>query len=145
MRTVSLSASRCLLECLRSDVKTVQLFHIPKIADRVLTTRLFSSGAPDFGKIDTSNIKFTKRHEWISRKDGRVGVTHYAQDALGDIVYAKGPDIGLKVKRYDVCGALESVKAASEIYAPLDGSLCFSDFNEVSLVVGAAPIFFSFH
>ena len=69
--------------------------------------------------------KYTKRHEWISMKSGgkdeRVGVTNYAQDALGDIVFVQLPDVGTEVKRYQECGALESVKAASDVYAPLDG------------------------
>ena len=107
MRTVALSVSRSFLESLRSNLKT----------SRPSTVRLCSTGVPDLAKTD---VKFSKRHEWIS-KDGRVGVTHYAQDALGDIVYVAMPEVGLVVKRYDVCGALESVKAASEVYSPLDG------------------------
>jgi len=71
--------------------------------------------------------KYTKRHEWISMKSGgkdeRVGVTNYAQDALGDIVFVQLPDVGTEVKRYQECGALESVKAASDVYAPLDGKV----------------------
>jgi len=70
--------------------------------------------------------KYTNRHEWISMTDdqtGRVGISDYAQDALGDIVYVAMPEVGLQVKRYDECGAVESVKAASEIYAPLDGTV----------------------
>ena len=78
----------------------------------------FSTGRP------VNKRKYTNRHEWISMTDdqtGRVGISDYAQDALGDIVYVAMPEVGLQVKRYDECGAVESVKAASEIYAPLDG------------------------
>lgn len=71
--------------------------------------------------------KYSKRHEWISTTSGgkkeRVGTTSYAQDALGDIVFVQLPDVGAKVKRYDECGAVESVKAATDIYAPLDGTV----------------------
>jgi len=88
---------------------------------RVSGTSYFSTGS------SSSQRKYTKRHEWISTtRDGideRVGVTDYCQDALGDIVFVQLPDVGMEVKRYDECGALESVKAASDVYAPLDGKV----------------------
>ena len=83
-----------------------------------LSLNHFSTGRPVY------NRKYTNRHEWISMTDdqtGRVGISDYAQDALGDIVYVAMPEVGLEVKKYDECGAVESVKAATEIYAPLDG------------------------
>lgn len=74
----------------------------------------------------TSNncaIYFSKKHEWVDVEDGlaTVGITHYAQESLGDIVYAQVPDIGVFVERDGECGALESVKAASEIFSPVSG------------------------
>lgn len=54
---------------------------------------------------------------------GTVGITHYAQDALGDIVYAQLPEIGTEFKAMDECGALESVKAASELFCPVSGKV----------------------
>ena len=67
-------------------------------------------------------------------KDERVGVTNYAQDALGDIVFVQLPDVGTEVKRYQECGALESVKAASDVYAPLDGMTICKTFVKCSLL-----------
>ncbi|XP_050294941.1 glycine cleavage system H protein, mitochondrial [Anthonomus grandis grandis] len=68
---------------------------------------------------------FTQKHEWvmIDGKLGTVGISDYAQEALGDVVYAQLPDVGMEVKQKDECGALESVKAASEIYSPLSGKI----------------------
>ncbi|XP_066250287.1 glycine cleavage system H protein, mitochondrial [Euwallacea similis] len=68
---------------------------------------------------------FTEKHEWVlvNGKIGTVGISDYAQEALGDVVYAQLPDVGTEVKQKDECGALESVKAASEIYSPLSGKV----------------------
>ncbi|XP_030762811.1 glycine cleavage system H protein, mitochondrial [Sitophilus oryzae] len=68
---------------------------------------------------------FTAKHEWVQvdGKIGTVGISDYAQEALGDVVYAQLPDVGTVVKQKDECGALESVKAASEIYSPLSGKV----------------------
>lgn len=54
---------------------------------------------------------------------GTVGISKYAQDALGDIVYAQLPEAGQKLSQHDECGALESVKAASELYSPVSGTV----------------------
>ncbi|VVC43386.1 Glycine cleavage system H-protein/Simiate,Glycine cleavage system H-protein [Cinara cedri] len=80
-------------------------------------------------RFSTSNILkdryYTDKHEWIDVKDkiGTVGISHYAQEALGDVVYAELPAIGTEVKIKDECGALESVKAASELYSPASGKI----------------------
>ncbi|XP_050432423.1 glycine cleavage system H protein, mitochondrial [Adelges cooleyi] len=80
-------------------------------------------------RFSTSNIlndrQYTEKHEWIEVKDnvGTVGISHYAQDALGDVVYAELPTVGTEVKVKDECGALESVKAASELYSPVSGKV----------------------
>merc|ERR1712168_248336 len=68
---------------------------------------------------------FTKKHEWVlvEGTKGTVGVSQYAADALGDIVYAQLPDPGDSVTAGEECGALESVKAASEVYSPVSGSV----------------------
>ncbi|GAU95200.1 hypothetical protein RvY_06859 [Ramazzottius varieornatus] len=68
---------------------------------------------------------FTKKHEWIlmDKEEGTVGITDYAQKALGDIVFAQLPDPGNEVTKGVECGALESVKAASEIYSPVTGTV----------------------
>ncbi|KAL3279758.1 hypothetical protein HHI36_017266 [Cryptolaemus montrouzieri] len=69
--------------------------------------------------------RFTDKHEWIEvdGKVGTIGISHYAQEALGDVVYAQLPDPNTKVKQKDECGALESVKAASEIFSPVSGEI----------------------
>ncbi|XP_060860735.1 glycine cleavage system H protein, mitochondrial [Metopolophium dirhodum] len=68
---------------------------------------------------------YTDKHEWIDVKDniGTIGISDYAQDALGDVVYAELPAVGTEVKIKDECGALESVKAASELYSPASGKV----------------------
>jgi len=75
----------------------------------------------------SSAVFFTKKHEWISVDDdkttGTVGITHYAQEALGDVVYAQLPEPDESVEAGVDCGALESVKAASEIYSPCSGTV----------------------
>ncbi|KAF4517789.1 hypothetical protein B566_EDAN002994 [Ephemera danica] len=69
--------------------------------------------------------KYTDKHEWVQvdGKIGTIGITNYAQDALGDVVYAQLPDVGSEFSQMDECGALESVKAASELYCPVSGKV----------------------
>jgi len=68
---------------------------------------------------------FTDKHEWVdlNGKVGTVGISNYAQDSLGDIVYAQLPDVGAEYSQSDECGALESVKAASELFCPVTGKV----------------------
>jgi len=72
-----------------------------------------------------SQIKFTKDHEWIAvdGETGVVGITDYAQHALGDIVFVELPEIGREVSQGKEAAVVESVKAASEVYAPVDGEI----------------------
>uniref|UniRef100_A0A8C7E7X9 Glycine cleavage system H protein n=1 Tax=Nothoprocta perdicaria TaxID=30464 RepID=A0A8C7E7X9_NOTPE len=69
--------------------------------------------------------KFTDKHEWISVDNGigTVGISNFAQEALGDVVYCSLPEVGTKLNKHDEFGALESVKAASELYSPLTGEV----------------------
>lgn len=67
-------------------------------------------------------IKFTKDHEYITA-DGTVGITPYAQEQLGDIVFVELPKVGQKLRQGDEAAVVESVKAASEIYAPVSGTV----------------------
>jgi glycine cleavage system H protein len=69
--------------------------------------------------------KYTKDHEWISVSggEGRVGITEYATKQLGDIVYLELPEVGKTVKQGEVLGTIESVKAVSEIFAPVSGEV----------------------
>lgn len=72
------------------------------------------------------DLKYTKSHEWLKPEpDGtvRVGITHHAQDLMGDMVYVELPQAGAKVARDKECGVVESVKAASDVYAPVSGEI----------------------
>lgn len=71
------------------------------------------------------SAKFTENDEWITvdGETGTVGVTSYAQDQLGDIVYVELPTVGKSYKQGDEIGVVESVKAAAEIFAPADGEV----------------------
>jgi glycine cleavage system H protein len=72
-----------------------------------------------------STVRFTKDHEWISVEGdvGTVGITDYAQQQLGDVVYVELPEVGKKVTKSGEAAVVESVKAASEIYAPVSGEV----------------------
>jgi len=72
-----------------------------------------------------SSLKFSEDHAWISVDAGvaTVGITDYAQDQLGDIVYIEVPVSGRKVSKGEECAVIESVKAASEIHAPVSGEV----------------------
>ncbi len=74
------------------------------------------------------DLKYTQEHEWVrspGESDGsvRVGITHYAQDQLGDIVYVSLPSVGEDVTAGTACGELESTKSVSDVYAPIDGEV----------------------
>ena len=73
-----------------------------------------------------THLKYTTSHEWIrSEADGTltIGITDHAQEALGDLVFIELPAIGRKVKAGETCAVVESVKAASDIYAPVSGEI----------------------
>jgi glycine cleavage system H protein len=72
-----------------------------------------------------ANLKYTKDHEWIdlSGDTGRVGITDYAQQQLGDVVYVELPEVGAKLKQGQSFGTIESVKAVSELYSPVTGEV----------------------
>jgi glycine cleavage system H protein len=74
------------------------------------------------------DLKYTTEHEWV-REPGehegsvRIGITNYAQDALGDIVYVSLPEVGASLDAGSTCGELESTKSVSDIYAPVSGEV----------------------
>jgi len=72
-----------------------------------------------------ANLKYTKDHEWIDLAGdrGRVGITDYAQQQLGDVVYLDLPEVGAKLKQGQSFGTIESVKAVSELYSPVTGEV----------------------
>lgn len=72
------------------------------------------------------DLKYTPSHEWIRLEDDgslTVGITDFAQDQLGDLVFVESPQIDSEVAAGDPCAVVESVKAASDIYAPVDGMI----------------------
>jgi glycine cleavage system H protein len=72
-----------------------------------------------------SELKYTKEHEWVGvdGSSARVGITDYAQKQLGDVVYLELPEVGRAVRKGDVFGTIESVKAVSELYSPVTGEI----------------------
>jgi glycine cleavage system H protein len=72
-----------------------------------------------------AGFKYTKDHEWIdiTGDRGKVGITDYAQQQLGDVVYIELPDVGVKLKAGQSFGTIESVKAVSELYSPAAGEV----------------------
>ncbi|HEX4332726.1 MAG TPA: glycine cleavage system protein GcvH [Usitatibacter sp.] len=83
------------------------------------------------------DLRYTASHEWIRREsDGTVsiGITDHAQEQLGDIVFVEAPEVGRKVAAEESIGVVESVKAASDIYAPIAGEIV-----EVNAELGSSP------
>jgi len=73
-----------------------------------------------------ANLKYTRSHEWIKQEsDGTVtvGITHHAQEMLGDLVFVETPAVGRQLKQGEECAVVESVKAASDVYAPVTGEV----------------------
>jgi len=74
-------------------------------------------------------LRYTKEHEWVAATDSagifRMGITDFAQSALGDIVYIQMPKPGEEVTAEKICGEVESTKSVSEIYAPVTGKIAF--------------------
>jgi glycine cleavage system H protein len=72
-----------------------------------------------------TDLQYTKDHEWVRVSGDRahVGITDYAQKQLGDVVYLELPEVGRSVSKGDVFGTIESVKAVSELYAPVSGEI----------------------
>jgi glycine cleavage system H protein len=70
-------------------------------------------------------LKYAKGHEWVRMEGNRayIGITDFAQDELGDIVFIELPEVGTDVEVEDILGSIESVKAASDIYAPVSGTV----------------------
>lgn len=87
--------------------------------------------------------KYSEKHEWVTVESGvgTVGISKYAQESLGDIVFAQVPDVGTKLAQGDESGALESVKAASEVYAPVSGTVTAknTDLEDTPGLINQSP------
>ncbi|MEU0841313.1 glycine cleavage system protein GcvH [Streptomyces sp. NPDC005962] len=77
-------------------------------------------------------LRYSKEHEWLSAADqdgvSTIGITEYAANALGDVVYVQLPDVGSTVAAGETCGELESTKSVSDLYAPVSGEV--TEINE---------------
>ncbi|MFH1826469.1 MAG: glycine cleavage system protein GcvH [bacterium] len=82
------------------------------------------------------NLKYTKDHEWVKIEGNKatVGITFFAQDQLGDVVFVELPEVGKELKAHDEFGVVESVKSVSSLYCPLSGKLV-----EVNAELNNAP------
>lgn len=71
------------------------------------------------------DLKYSSDHEWVKTEDGkaRIGITHFAQSELGDIVFVELPQVGDEIKAGEPFGSVESVKTVSELYAPISGTV----------------------
>ncbi len=72
------------------------------------------------------NLRYSEEHEWIRLEDDGsvlIGITDHAQEVLGELVYVEPPEEGLELAKGDACAVVESVKAASDVYAPISGQL----------------------
>ena len=83
-----------------------------------------------------TDFKYTKEHEWIKAdgKNGTIGITHYAQESLGDIVFVELPKVGAEISARKTFGTVESVKAVSDLFAPATGTV-----TEVNGELATAP------
>ena len=72
-----------------------------------------------------ADLKYSKEHEWVKVEGtrGRIGLTHHAQSALGDVVFVEVPKVGRAVKQMEAFGVVESVKAVSDVYSPVSGAV----------------------
>ena len=77
-----------------------------------------------------ANYRYTREHEWIEvdGKTGKIGITDYAQNSLGDIVFVESPKVGAAVTKGEIFGSVESVKAVSDLYSPVTGTV--TEVNE---------------
>ena len=91
-----------------------------------------------------SHLQYTESHEWVSSEDdgsARIGISDHAQQELGDLVYVELPAVGDELGQGDPCAVVESVKAASDIYAPVSGKVIAvnEDLDEDPAVINTEP------
>jgi glycine cleavage system H protein len=91
-----------------------------------------------------SDLKYTAEHEWVRAGEGstvRVGITDFAQEALGDVVYVTLPEVGASVSAGAACGEIESTKSVSDLYAPITGTITARNdaLDEQPELINSAP------
>jgi glycine cleavage system H protein len=95
-------------------------------------------------QVIPEQLRYTAEHEWVESRDGsvvRIGITDFAQNALGDVVYVQLPEAGTEVRAGDVVGEVESTKSVSDVYAPLTGKIlsCNDELSESPELVNSDP------
>lgn len=91
-----------------------------------------------------SHLKYTESHEWVAADEhgnARIGISDHAQEALGDLVYVELPEVGDEIGQGDPCAVVESVKAASDIYAPVSGKVIAvnEDLDDNPAIINTDP------
>ncbi|XP_038860229.1 glycine cleavage system H protein, mitochondrial-like [Salvelinus namaycush] len=120
-------AMRVAFRCLTANFSPVLIQrsrHVQISASRLLWKANTAQTLSTASLLSTA-LKFTDKHEWVRVEGGvgTVGISKFAQEALGDVVYCGLPEVGQKLEQMEEFGALESVKAASELYSPLTGEV----------------------
>ena len=117
----------CAVWCVRAVVGSLRAISAPSAPCSLRPWGLRVGGFRTLhtGPALLSVRKFTEKHEWVTTENGvgTVGISIFAQEALGDVVYCSLPEVGTKLNKQEEFGALESVKAASELYSPLSGEV----------------------
>ncbi|XP_035654355.2 glycine cleavage system H protein, mitochondrial-like [Oncorhynchus keta] len=121
----TIMATCVMLRCLSSNFTSALLCRLAQLPPSGLVSRAYLRRTLSTTTRLSSALKFTDKHEWIRVEGevGTVGISKFAQEALGDVVYCGLPEIGTQLAQTDEFGALESVKAASELYSPLTGEV----------------------
>ena len=75
--------------------------------------------------MNPEGLKYSKEHEWLNVEESAavIGITHFAQDSLGDVVFVELPQVGDEVRQFEKMGEIESVKAVSDLYSPVSGTV----------------------
>eukprot|EP00066_Takifugu_rubripes_P005739 XP_003970020.2 PREDICTED: glycine cleavage system H protein, mitochondrial-like [Takifugu rubripes] len=131
-------AMRAALRCLSANFSP-GLLHSSAATTLAASRPLWRAGSVQTVRASSalsSALKFTDKHEWVRVEGGigTVGISNYAQEALGDVVYCGLPEVGQRLEQMEDFGALESVKAASELYSPLTGEV-----TEINSELAANP------
>ena len=79
--------------------------------------------------MNPTDLSYSTEHEWVKLEDGIavIGITHFAQDSLGDVVFVELPEVDASINQFDKMGEIESVKAVSDLYSPLSGTVIESN------------------
>jgi len=116
--------TRCLLSSVRLPTTRCRIFS-QKVNQKALIGNHTCRKWFSISNVSLTERRYSEKHEWVSKRGdvGTVGISNYAQEALGDVVYVQLPEVGTEVAKNEEVGAVESVKAASEVYTPVTGKV----------------------